>query len=135
MKRKRLALPSRKSLFRVSPAHLTLGTILLMLVLFWWGWPILDLIELKTYDIRMLWRGARWGSPAVVLAAIDEKSLNHEGRWPWPRSKMAALLDALSRDRPKVVGFDIVFAEPDQNSRLSLVEDLFGQLKARAIKD
>jgi adenylate cyclase len=135
MKKKRLALPSRKSLLGVSPAHLTLGTILLVLILFWWGWPILDLIELKTYDIRMLWRGPRRGSPAVVLAAIDEKSLNREGRWPWPRSKLAALLDALSRDRPKVVGFDIVFAEPDQNSRLSLVEDLFGQLKARAIKD
>jgi adenylate cyclase len=117
------------------PVHLTLGTIVLVLLLFVVSVPVLDLIELKTYDIRMVSRGARPASEAVVLAAIDEKSLNQEGRWPWPRTKMARLVEVLSKDKPKVIGFDIVFAEPDQNSQLTLVEGLFEQLKTRAIKD
>jgi adenylate cyclase len=119
----------------VGPAHLALSTMALVLLLFWVSVPVLDLVELKTYDIRMVSRGSRPASPAVVLAAIDEKSVAEEGRWPWPRTKMARLIDALSKDKPKVIGFDIVFAEPDQNSQLALVDNLFEQLKALAIKD
>jgi adenylate cyclase len=38
------------------------------------------------------------------MAVIDEKSLEAEGRWPWPRSKLAALVDILSRDGARVIG-------------------------------
>jgi len=134
MMKKRIA-SAVKRLAVVGPAHLTFGTILLVLLLFWVSVPVLDLIELKTYDIRLVSRGPQPASPAVVLATIDEKSLNQEGRWPWPRSKMARLIEALSRDKPKVIGFDVVFSEPDQNSQLTLVDGLFEQLKTLAIKD
>jgi adenylate cyclase len=124
-----------KRLAAVGPAHLTFGTMLLMLLLFWVTVPVLDLIELKTYDIRLVSRGPQPASPAIVMATIDEKSLNQEGRWPWPRTKMARLIDALSKDKPKVIGFDVVFSEPDQNSQLTLVDGLYEQLKTLAIKD
>ena len=75
-----------KSLFSINPASLTLGTILFVVMLFFSGTPILDLIELKTYDLRFLSRGQMPPSPAVVMALVDEKSLATEGRWPWPRS-------------------------------------------------
>src|SRR5438034_11393451 len=110
-----------KSLFSISPASLTLGTILVVVLLFVSGTPILDLIELKTYDLRFLSRGQESPSPAVVMAIIDEKSLNTEGRWPWPRSKLAALVDILSHDGARVVGFDIGFLEPDENSQLAFL--------------
>src|SRR5437764_11445622 len=105
-----------KSLFSIHPASLTFGTILFVILLFQSGTPILDLIELKTYDLRLLSRGQLPPSPAVVMAVIDEKSLATEGRWPWPRSKIAALVDILSHERAKVIGFDIGFLEPDENS-------------------
>ncbi len=59
-----------------------------------------------------------------MLATIDEKSMEGEGRWPWPRSRIAALVDALSRDGARVIAFDVAFAEPDENSRLKLVDQL-----------
>jgi CHASE2 domain-containing sensor protein len=77
-----------RSLFSVNPPSLTLGTICLVVTLFFAGPPILDLIELKTYDLRFLSRGYIQPSSAVVMALIDEKSLATEGRWPWPRSKI-----------------------------------------------
>ena len=86
-----------------------------MSLLYLSGTPILDLIELKTYDLRFLSRGHLPPSPAVVMALVDEKSLDMEGRWPWPRSKFAALVDILSRDGARVIGFDIGFLEPDEN--------------------
>ena len=124
-----------KSLFSISPASLTLGTICVVVGLFVYGVPILDLIELKTYDLRFVPRGHVPPSPAVVIAAIDEKSLNAEGRWPWPRSKLAALVDILSRDGARVIGFDIVFSEPDENSQLALIQQFGQKVEALAIKD
>src|SRR5215510_13831633 len=108
-----------KFLFSIHPTLLTLGTILVVVILFLFGTPILDLIELKIYDLRLLSRGPLQPSPAVVLALIDEKSLDTEGRWPWPRSKLETLVDVLSNDGAKVIGFDIGFLEPDENSQLA----------------
>ncbi|MGH8064367.1 MAG: CHASE2 domain-containing protein [Candidatus Entotheonellia bacterium] len=110
-----------KSLFSINPASLTLGTILLVVVLWLAGVPILELIELKTYDLRFLSRGHMQPSPAVVMAVIDEKSLDAEGRWPWPRSKIAALVDTLSQDGARVIAFDIAFTEPDESSQLASI--------------
>jgi len=124
-----------KSLFSLSPASLTLGTICVVVVLFVVGIPLLDLIELKTYDLRFVPRGHVPPSPAVVIAVIDEKSLNTEGRWPWPRSKLAALVDILSRDGARVIGFDIVFSEPDENSQLALIHQFGQKVEALAITD
>jgi CHASE2 domain-containing sensor protein len=104
-----------KFLFSIHPTFLTLGTILVVVIFFLSGIPILDLVELKTCDLRFLSRGHLPPSPAVVMALVDEKSLDTEGRWPWPRSKFAALVDALSHDGARVIGFDIGFLEPDEN--------------------
>jgi len=78
----------------------------------------LTILELKTLDARFLSRGKIPTSNQVVLVTIDEKSLGELGRWPWPRVRLAQLLDALVKAEVKVVGFDIVWAEPDENSQL-----------------
>ena len=72
-------------IFSINPLTLTAGITLLVMGLFVTGVPILDLVELKSYDLRFLSRGAVEPAPEVVIAAIDEKSLDEEGRWPWPR--------------------------------------------------
>ena len=118
---------------RVNPATLTLGVIVLVVLLFRSGTPILDLIELKTYDLRFVSRDPVQPSAAVVLAVIDEKSLGREGRWPWPRSKIAAMVDLLSRDGAKVIGFDIAFVEPDENSQLAFIDQFARVVDAQAI--
>ena len=113
-----------KAFLSINSATITIGAILVSTSLFLSGVPILDMIELKTYDLRFRSRGNLKPLPAVVLALIDEKSLDTEGRWPWPRSKIASLVDILSRDGAKVIGFDVGFLEPDENSRLSLLKQL-----------
>ncbi|MCG6983522.1 MAG: adenylate/guanylate cyclase domain-containing protein [Deltaproteobacteria bacterium] len=112
---------SFKSFFSINPASLTICSVLLVVILFWVGTPILDLIELKTYDLRFLSRGRLQPTNAVVMAVIDEKSLDTEGRWPWPRTKLATLVDILSKDGAKVIAFDIGFLEPDENSELGFI--------------
>src|SRR5262249_24572853 len=102
--------------------------------LFLSGIPILDLIEYKTYDLRFLSRGQEAPSPAIVMALIDEKSLDKEGRWPWPRSKLATLMDILSHDGVRVMGFDIGFLEPDENSQLAFINQFSQKVDTLALK-
>jgi adenylate cyclase len=72
-----------------------------------------QLLELKAYDFKMSLRGTRPVSDQVVIVAIDEHSLKQEGRWPWPRTRLAKLVDKLTESGAAVVGFDFLFPEKD----------------------
>jgi adenylate cyclase len=52
----------------------------------------------------------------VVIAAIDEKSLDKFGQWPWSRSTLARITDRLTELGAAAIAFDILFAEPDRTS-------------------
>ncbi|RDD83746.1 CHASE2 domain-containing protein [Dyella tabacisoli] len=52
-------------------------------------------------------------SDDVVIVAIDAKSLTELGRWPWPRSLHARLIDRLTAAGARGVGMDVTIAEPD----------------------
>ena len=76
--------------------------------------PFLYDIELKTVDARFRLRGERPVSGDVVIAAIDARSVDVLGRWPWPRSDLARVIDALHALGARVVALDIVFSEPER---------------------
>lgn len=52
----------------------------------------------------------------VTIVDIDEKSLADPklGQWPWPRTRIAEIIDRLTRLGAVVIAFDVVFAEPDR---------------------
>jgi len=79
---------------------------------------------------------ARTSAPAVIIA-IDEKSLARHGQWPWPRTLIAELLTATGSHRPRAVGIDIIFPEPDRLSPGLLAErhPRIDRELARALKD
>jgi len=64
----------------------------------------------------------------IVIIAIDETSLSSIGRWPWPRSIHASLINKLTEHQAKAVLIDVIFSEPT----LKLHDD---QLLAEAIKN
>ena len=88
--------------------------------------------ELKSYDFKVRARGVRPVSGNVVIIAIDEKSLKDEGRWPWPRSKLANLVDRLSEAGVTVIGFDAFFPEKDTNIPFEAVQE---SLKKKDLKN
>ena len=53
--------------------------------------------------------------PAVIVD-IDERSLAAFGRWPWPRTRLAELVEATHRLGPLAVGVDIIMPEADELS-------------------
>ena len=51
--------------------------------------------------------------PRILLVTIDDRSLEALGRWPWPRTVHAELLERLSAAQPRGVLFDVIFSEPE----------------------
>ena len=124
-----------KRLFRINAATITVCIIVLGVVAYLWGVPFLDLMELKTLDLRFLSRGPVAPGPEVVLAVVDEKSLQEQGKWIWPRSKFAQLVRILSESGAKVITFDIGFLEPDKNSTIQALRDFEDTVKSIGIRD
>ncbi|MBL8520284.1 MAG: CHASE2 domain-containing protein [Betaproteobacteria bacterium] len=62
-------------------------------------------------------------APAIIVE-IDEKSLAAMGQWPWPRTRVADLIDRIQLHRPAVIGIDLLFSEPDRFSPARLAEAL-----------
>ena len=51
----------------------------------------------------------------LAIVAIDEKSLEALGRWPWPRHRHASLIDRLDDADAGPIALDILFTEPSDN--------------------
>jgi len=51
----------------------------------------------------------------IVIVGVDDSSIERLGQWPWPRGKMAALLDILAEGGAAAVGIDILYDTPDHS--------------------
>jgi len=75
---------------------------------------------MKRWDLTLydLFSTLHYQQPAddVLILAVDELSLREFGRWPWPRSLHARLIDKLRRGGARVVGYDIIFSEPSRDN-------------------
>jgi adenylate cyclase len=77
------------------------------------------------YDARLRSTMPKTIDNRIAIIDIDEKSLAELGRWPWGRNKMATLVDELfDRQQIAILGFDVVFAEPDDSSGLKRLRQL-----------
>ena len=75
----------------------------------------LEILELQMIDLRFKTRGPITPGPEVVIAVVDEKSQDKLGRWPWPRSTLAKLINKLTEYNAFTIGFDMVFSESGED--------------------
>jgi len=84
-------------------------------------------LENIVYDYRLRFTMPGTVDDRIVILDIDERSLDPRalGRWPWGRDKIVALLQKLfDKYGVSLIGFDVVFAEPDESSGLPVLEKL-----------
>ena len=79
------------------------------------GFAFLQRIEQSSLDLRFGLRGSRPHDPRIVIVGIDEKTLQHVGSFPIPRTNYAALVNQLSADGARVIAFDETFPTPESN--------------------
>lgn len=115
---------------------ITLLPVLLALVHVLGGWqlPFLDRLDRFIYDVRL--RATLPGTldPRIVIVDIDDPSLQRLGQWPWGRDQLARLTtEIMERQQARVLGFDVLFVEPDAGSGLDTLRQLAtGPLRDRA---
>ena len=86
---------------------------------------VLQRLDDLAYDARLRATMPSTLDERVVIVDIDEKSLAEVGRWPWGRQHMARLVNTLFDDQKiAVLGFDTVFAEPDDSAGLTQLRRL-----------
>ena len=74
-----------------------------------WQWTLSA--DHLVYD-RFLAARERPVSPDIVIVEIDNASVAALGRWPWPRSLHAQLVDRLAKAGAAAVVYDVLFTEP-----------------------
>jgi len=86
---------------------------------------VLQRLDDVIYDARLRATMPKTLDERIVIVDLDEKSLAEVGRWPWGRNRMAELVDELfDRQKVALLGFDVVFAEPDESSGLKRLRQL-----------
>ncbi|WP_375760425.1 CHASE2 domain-containing protein [Corallococcus exercitus] len=86
----------------------------------------LHVLEGRVTDGQFRLRGMRAPHPDVVVVAVDEKSVQTHGRWPWPREQVAVALDHLRDAGAVAIGLDMVFADADPSAA--------SQVRAEAVR-
>ncbi|MFZ4536785.1 CHASE2 domain-containing protein [Propionivibrio sp.] len=85
--------------------------------------PLLNTLDAFIYDARLSLTAKGGVDERIVILDLDEKSLAEVGRWPWGRDKLATMVTQLfDRYGIAILGFDVVFAEPDSSSGLQSLE-------------
>ena len=100
------------------------------------GLIFLENVEARSLDARFAIRGSVQPTPEVVIVAIDQKTIDSLG-WPFPRSNYGRMLNTLTRDGAKVVGFDVAFPFPDRTSTniFSTLEEEYQRIRGGEAKD
>ena len=79
----------------------------------WWGHaPLLESLERDAYDLGVR-VSSRDPGDKVVVVAIDDKSIQNIGRWPWSRKIHAGMIDKLAAAGAKTIGSTIFYSEPE----------------------
>lgn len=93
---------------------------------------LVERLDNISYDVQLTTRvfteKFKPESPVAIID-IDEKSLKAEGHWPWPRKKVAELIDQLNKQGATVIALDIIFPEKEDN----IAEVVTGELQKRNI--
>jgi len=105
-----------------------LCTSLLMAVLYIVQPGILRFLDYKIYDQHLRRNHSTKTSGIPVIVDIDEKSLSALGQWPWPRYRVALLLEKIRLAGALSVGMDVVLAEPDRTSPVLLKNQIKKEL-------
>ena len=101
---------------------------LIMAGLFVFQPQFLRLMEYRVYDAMLRSIPVQEASEQVVIVDLDEESLEEFGQWPWPRYRVALLLEQIRRAGAASIGLDIVFAEKDRTSPAVIQEQLQKEL-------
>lgn len=96
------------------------------------NFPFIESLEKVIYEIEMRLDTPRNpGESQVAIVNIDDKSIHKLGQWPWPRHIIAEMITILKDNGAKLIGFDMVFSEKEQNPGIKEIKKLYSEILER----
>jgi len=123
---------SPKKSARIFSVILGFVGVLAVLCLYLLGWD--RRAELHALDLRLRHGSRLAPSPDIVLVAVDDSSLEELGRWPWPRERLAAIVETLTECGARAVGLDIIFPEPQKVRYVAPADTVYGGADSSVIE-
>jgi serine/threonine-protein kinase len=94
----------------------------------------LERLEFIAYDAGVKATNRTPGATdQIAIIAIDDASIKEIGRWPWPRSVLAGLLDKLGKTEARAVGLLIYLTEPQADQGLATIRAVRSKLDGLAL--
>jgi CHASE2 domain-containing sensor protein/tRNA A-37 threonylcarbamoyl transferase component Bud32 len=94
---------------------------------------LLEGLERTAYDAGIRTSSHKPGAAdRIAIIAIDDDSIRKLGRWPWPRSVLADMVDWLAAAKAKVIGLQVFLNEPQTDPGLAYIHRLGDLLGTRA---
>jgi adenylate cyclase len=105
--------------------HLVASAVLVALTALVWiepRWHVHVPLQSAWFDTYQALAPREIASTPAIVVEIDDRTLAALGRWPWPRTQLAELIDAIARQRPAAIGIDIMMPEADPLSPERLMD-------------
>lgn len=103
-----------KRLSSLGPAFLQTftATLVFLIILVIFNYNLLDGLQDSIADTLQYKNSS---DKEILILAIDDKSLQEYGRWPWDRDVQAQIQEKLNKFDIKVIGWDMTFFEPSEH--------------------
>lgn len=99
------------------------GAAVTLFILVLSGLGYMSRLENFAYDLGVK-AGDKEPGDKVAVIAIDDTSIENLGRWPWPRSNLAKMVDLLHSNGARVIGVPIFLSEPQLDPGLKYINDI-----------
>ena len=100
------------------------------------GAPVRAVMQNVVFDQYQRWKPRPYAfDQPVRIVAIDDELLKRLGQWPWPRERLAALVETLKGAGAAAVVFDFLFSEKDRADATAPADNTPDAAFARAMDD
>ncbi len=94
---------------------------------------VFSTLERRYYDFAST-TTSRQPSDRIAIIAIDDRSVENIGRWPWPRDVQAQMTDLLAVAKAKVIVNTTLFFEPQTDRGLAYIQKIKAVLSDPALE-
>ncbi|MDH3447451.1 MAG: CHASE2 domain-containing protein, partial [Gammaproteobacteria bacterium] len=106
------------------------GLVITLLFLVFTETGVFSALDRHAYNLGVKFSAAKEPQEDIVVVAIDDKSLQTLGAWPWSRDVLAEITQQLVRAKPRVVGFTTPFDTGQYEAGIASLADLRKILKS-----
>lgn len=110
------------------------GLFITFVLLFISNSKFIEKLEFANYDFAIN-QLAREPEQNIAVIAIDDQSIENLGRWPWPRSLQAEMIEKLAQSGARVIGNSILLSEAQTHLGSIYIQQALDNLESKSNPD